>query len=385
MRAKSLFLLAIALGCGLVASIGITQVMATRNAAPHSLTADTTPIFVALQDIPVGEPLTAQLVKLESWPKDRVPPGSLTKLDEVEGRRPKTKLYAGEPILDNKLLTKGESNAGASMLIPKGYRVVPVKVDMESGGASLILPGDRVDVLVHLKRSTDIHETATRTILQDVKVFAVDDVYNINSQDQKAISAKTISLLLTPSQAEKVCLATELGKIRLVMRNAEDKDQAPVEGVVATDLFQDGEHSDREKDSTLMGLLKQGTEPNKDFFALLKPQQPPAAPALPEIPAGPTWTVRTIHGPTMREVVLQQTDASDSGAESKRGFSLWKMISGGQPPTSATAKADSASAVVQVGGAKPASPSAAGSNQTQEKVPEPLAKEVQVGSAPTKP
>ena len=34
MRAKSVFLLMLALGCGLVASIGITQVMAKRNVQP---------------------------------------------------------------------------------------------------------------------------------------------------------------------------------------------------------------------------------------------------------------------------------------------------------------------------------------------------------------
>ena len=45
---------------------------------------------------------------------------------------------------------KGASEQGATALIPKGYRVVPVKVDLVSGGSSLILPGDRVDVMVHL-------------------------------------------------------------------------------------------------------------------------------------------------------------------------------------------------------------------------------------------
>ena len=69
-------------------------------------------------------------------------------------------------------------------MIPKGYRVVPVKVDLVSGGSSLILPGDRVDVMVHLVRDPcrEIQETVTRTILQDIKVFAVNDVVDLEKE-----------------------------------------------------------------------------------------------------------------------------------------------------------------------------------------------------------
>ncbi len=52
-------LLMLALGCGLVASIGITQVMAKRNTEPSGPAAETVPIFVAVKDISLGEPLSA--------------------------------------------------------------------------------------------------------------------------------------------------------------------------------------------------------------------------------------------------------------------------------------------------------------------------------------
>ena len=50
MRPKSLALLLLALGCGLVASIGITEVMAKRTAEPTGLTGETLPIFVAMPE-----------------------------------------------------------------------------------------------------------------------------------------------------------------------------------------------------------------------------------------------------------------------------------------------------------------------------------------------
>ena len=76
MRPKSMALLMVALGCGLVASIGITHLMANRNVEPSGPVAETLPIFVAIKDIPLGECLSAAMLKQEPWPKDRVPQGA---------------------------------------------------------------------------------------------------------------------------------------------------------------------------------------------------------------------------------------------------------------------------------------------------------------------
>ena len=101
MRPKSLILLMLALGCGLVASIGISQVMDRRNQQPAPV-GETEAIFVAMQNIEFGDQLSTQVLKLEQWPKDKIPEGALSTLEDVEGRRARTKLYAGEPILEAK-------------------------------------------------------------------------------------------------------------------------------------------------------------------------------------------------------------------------------------------------------------------------------------------
>ena len=116
-------------------------------------------------------------------------------------------------------------------MIPKDYRIATVRVDAVSGGGSLILPGDRVDLMVHLVRNPDggISETVTRTILQDIKVFAVDNVVTMekDKDGNKSIAAKTISLLVTPEQAAKIDMATHMGSINLVMRSPDDDKQGP--------------------------------------------------------------------------------------------------------------------------------------------------------------
>ena len=127
-------------------------------------------------------------------------------------------------------------------MIPKGYRVVSVKVD-DVSGSGLILPGDRVDALVHLTEQQGLGEanrSSTRTFLHNVKVFAVNNVYSRESNGSEAITAKTISLLVTPQQAELVTLANEMGKIRLVMRSADDETHEETGGVTQSQLLGGG-------------------------------------------------------------------------------------------------------------------------------------------------
>jgi pilus assembly protein CpaB len=331
----------LALGCGLVASIGITQVMAKRTTANQTPAVDMTTIFVALDDIPTGDPVTPQLIKLEQWPKDKIPPGALTKLEDVENRRPKTKIYKGAPLLENQLLPKG-ANQGATVQIPKGYRVVAVKVDDVSGSSNMIRPGDRVDVLIHVQRdpARGIDTTKAQTILEDVKVFAINDVFDLDAAGhEKKIAARTVSLLVTPSQAEKITLATEMGKLRLVMRSFEDDTQVNSAGAVPEDLFNSNESADRGKDDPIPASTPLA-KPDKtdDFLKFLNGKQPEKrqpekladkpAPVEPSVIAeGPkepnNWTMRVIAAAQVNDVVLQMSDRTTPSASSQ-GNERWK-------------------------------------------------------------
>jgi len=303
MRPKSIILLVLALGCGLVASIGINQVLANRGKVQLAPVGETEPIFVASADIGMGDELTPENIKLEAWPKDKVPAGSMTKLEEIEGRRTRTRLYSGEPVLEAKLFSQGASAQGGSVLIPKGMRVVSVKVDNVSSSSGMILPGDRVDVLVHMvaNEGKGIPQTATRTVLQDVKVFAVNDLYTRDprDKDETSISAKTISLLVTPQQAELITLASEVGAIRLTMRSLEDEGATEAGGAAIDELLgtsksnRDDEslvQDDKKKDDSLLSLLDGKPEPKEQ-----EAEEPVAEPK-------PGWQMLVLRGEDAEQV-----------------------------------------------------------------------------------
>ena len=330
MRPKSLILLLLALVCGLVAAIGINQVLANRPVQDAVDTSEMEPIFVALSDIGLGDPLTPEVLKLEEWPKSKVPVGAMTKLEDVEGRRARTKFFGGEPIIEAKLLAKGDQGSGATDLIPRGFRVVSVKVE-DVSGSGLILPGDRVDALVHLTDpgvAGEGNRSRTQTFLHNVKVFAVNNVYSREANGSEAITAKTISLLVTPQQAELVTFANEMGKIRLVMRSADDEAQQDTGGVTQHELFHstDGVQSAKGERPTVDSFLKMINPAAK--------KEEPAVSATPVVPEN-TWKMVLIQGETVSEVEFSDGDRIGAPVQVRQLSGPTDQSLGGLPAASA--------------------------------------------------
>jgi pilus assembly protein CpaB len=313
MRSKSIVLLVLALGCGLIASIGISQMMDARNKAAADL-GDKQPIFVALVDVAPNEELTAQNIKLEEWPKSITPAGALVKLEDVEGKRCRIKIFAGEPILSSKLLGENEA-LGAAKEIPEGMRVVHVKVDPVTGSSNLILPGDRVDVLVFKAPGNDMNSVIATTVLQDIKVFAVDThtegelTRTKTDQGGEPMTAKTIALLVTPQQAVVLHAATEIsGSVRLILRNPEDKEQIVTKGASVGDIFgadqrwankRPGDDAQKQSKNDIAKFLNLGNAEGPD------------GPPLPDskTPETPRRRMIVIYGSE-----LQQVDFANNGA-----------------------------------------------------------------------
>jgi len=291
MRPKSLLLLGLALGCGLVASIGISQVM-DRNGMPKAAT-ETVPIYIALHNINLGDPIEAGMLSLEEWPKDKVPRGAISKLEDLEGRRPRTAIIEGEPILEGKLLAPGQI-ADPIQSIPKGMRLKTIAVNAEKG-VGLLGPGDRVDVqlFVHKDQRTGISTAKSKVILQNIRVFAVDQTVqrSPDGSEEKTI-AKTVSLMLLPEQASKLTLAEQIGEISLIPRNPDDQEAGAWSEITIDDLLQDGDINNREK------------EQGRDDDVAAAPEPPAAAESLVD-------AVRTTIAPVVPPFIMEIVEAQD--------------------------------------------------------------------------
>lgn len=260
MRPKSLILLALALGCGLAASIGISRVMDAN--ANRSVDVETTPIYVALHNINLGDPIGADMVTLEEWPRDKAPQGCLTSLEDLEGRRPRATIFAGTPILEAQLLAQGET-ADPVANIPDGFRLSTISVNAEKSAAGLLSPGDRVDVQLFMAANAraGVAVATTRVILQNIRVFAIEQAVQRSAEsDEGKVIPKTVSLLVTPEQASRIDLAQNLGELSLIPRNPNDETASQMVEVTLQDLMGTRSESNDRK-----------TEQNRDRTADSRP------------------------------------------------------------------------------------------------------------------
>lgn len=289
MRVKSLVLIFVALGCGLVASVGISQLL-NRGSANASAAIETEQILVTIADIDINSKIDAHNVKIEEWPKAKVPEGALRKLEEAQDKFARVRLIKGFPIAASNL---ADSNSGlASITIPDGYRVMPVKVE-EDTVMKGISPGDRVDVLVFVRKSEEISQTKTYTILRAARVFAVgsNTERGFDEKTSQEQSFRTVSLLLKPEQGEELVVAMQIGKISLALRGPKDESADNSDGVTSiTDILKGGAKDDLPATPSpptvpvaagpsFLDMLKQAKELVKD----IKPNLPPATPVQPEI------------------------------------------------------------------------------------------------------
>lgn len=176
-------------------------------------------IFVTAKTIDIAEEITPDKIRLEQWPADRVPKGASGQLKDVEGKYARQRFYEGEPVMPVKLM---DDSNGSSQTIPRGYSVVSMRADPESSVATLVRPGDRVDVVAYFTKSELIPETMAKTVLTGVRVFAVDGRTERETEDDKTKSARSISLLIHKNDTPAWTYASELGKIRLTLGNPTD-------------------------------------------------------------------------------------------------------------------------------------------------------------------
>jgi pilus assembly protein CpaB len=296
MRPKSLLLLALALGCGLVASIGISQVM-DRNSNSHAKM-ETAPIYIAIHNINLGDPIDKKMVSLQEWPKDKVPHGAIASLEEIVGRRPRTAIIEGEPILEGKLLAAGQI-ADPIRSIPKTMRLYTVKVDAEKSAAGLLGPGDRVDIQLFVRKDqrTGVDTAKSKIILQNIRVFAVDQTVQRSADGGEERSvAKTISLLVKLDQASKLALAAQIGEISLIPRNPDDEDSQESSEMTVDDLLATGDANSREKEQGVASKPKESDE-NSTSSGLLSVISAAAAPKAP-------FRMEIVEAQAVREVLF---------------------------------------------------------------------------------
>lgn len=228
-------------------------------------------VLVASRDLAPGQFIDHSLLRWQetdaTLPADQVYLRGQDDMSLVVGATVRRTVPAGQPLYANALVRPGEPGFVASVLTP-GMRALSLPTTLVAASQGLIAPGDRVDIILALNnnalkgREMTSEQAfpppfAAQTLLRDVRVLAINrdarELDHTLRAKTPALPGKggdnqfldTVTVEVTPRQAERLALSKEVGVLQLSLRsNREDSDGLPRSGerrvtrlAQATDLY----------------------------------------------------------------------------------------------------------------------------------------------------
>jgi pilus assembly protein CpaB len=184
-------------------------------------------IVIAAEPLAYGVALTADSVSEIPWYTNALPDGAFASKDDLLNGGRRTVLYPlkqGEPVLRSKVTGAGQRASLASAL-EEGKRAVTVRVDDVRGVAGFVLPGDFVDIVMIADEASNRRQSYSDVLLEHVKVLAIDQIASEGEEKPKV--AQAVTLEVTKEQAQKILLATNVGKLSLILGRPTDSDRDP--------------------------------------------------------------------------------------------------------------------------------------------------------------
>lgn len=289
MDRRFLTVLGVSLLFALVVSSVFYQMTNRTPGSGKSQPSDMKDVVIAAKPLAIGMMIKAGDVKVQKVPGEQFPKGGFAKVEEVLDRPVISNILLDEPVLDGRLAARG-SGQGLAPVIPVGMRAVSVRVNDVSGLAGFVLPGMHVDILVTGRPPGNERESITNTVLQNILVLSAGTTTQPDARGTP-VPAPTVSLLVTPEQAEIITLANNEGRIQLVLRNGSDTNRADTKGVMVSKLY--GTHAKKAEPE-----IRPAPRPRPVAMAVA-PIARPVLPAMPEqivVIRGNSRTVEVIGG-----------------------------------------------------------------------------------------
>lgn len=234
MRGNNLIILGIAVVLGVIAAVLARNWLISHE---KSNEADARTIVVAARALPFGAQLRGENTIEIPWSSAVLPDGAFATKQALlkDGPRMTLGLIArNEAILRNKV-TAPNQPATLSSVLAAGKRAVTVRVDDVRGVAGFIQPGDLVDVvLIRTAAESRSDESYSEVILQSAKVLAIDQI--TGEHTEQPTIAKAVTLEVGVEDAQKILLATNIGRLSLILRQPAEANAAPTRRVTDEDL-----------------------------------------------------------------------------------------------------------------------------------------------------
>ncbi len=242
---RVMFLAAVILAA--IASVLVYVALQDQGGGEASpVVAETASVVVMARDVPANITLTEEMLDVQSIPVEAVLDGTYATADALVGLPTRFPMAKGEQLTPLKVgLDAIADEKDIALLLPAGTRGFAVEVSEITGVGGLLLPGNVVDVIAFFdERQTGVDKVVT--LLQNLQVVSVAQeaqepipAYAASNDDGAAVAgilaqrpddverqpgARTVTLAVTPSQAQMLVLAQEKGTIWLALRPLDDEE-----------------------------------------------------------------------------------------------------------------------------------------------------------------
>jgi pilus assembly protein CpaB len=214
MKNKTVILLCLAVGCGLLAAFLTSKLLSQRSAPPQD-EEEKVMLLVAKQKLTYGTKLDVpeNYLEVKEYPLDQAPQNALHNVEEARGKMISiTYLPPGTFVTKDHLIDA--QSVGIQGDLPQGKRAVGIRTNAVATAGGLIVPRSHVDVMLTTA-------TETKVILSDILVRAVDT--HLKQDANSPIIPQTVTLEVDPEQAAILRLAEKTGDISLSVRPLGDK------------------------------------------------------------------------------------------------------------------------------------------------------------------
>ncbi len=165
-------------------------------------------VYKVVQDVPKGfsgdEAITSEKVRADKMPQEYRPGSALTDVNALRGKVAATGLTANQVVVDGMFVDPRVAQVTAAQRIPAGQVAVSVDVDQVHGVAGLLVPGDKVNIMVNV-------DGAQQTMYQNVAILFIGTTAAPQVGDTGEVvnpGSSLITFSVPQDAAQRIVLAT---------------------------------------------------------------------------------------------------------------------------------------------------------------------------------
>ena len=203
-------------------------------------------MLVASRNINTGEEVKAEDIHTVDISADSLPIGIINDRKIIEGFYASEPIIMGEPFRQERLAKKEEMTLAFN--IPDGMRALSIFVNENTLFSNQLKVGDRVDVIANFTKpgasEEDKSNNISKIIIQNLEILSIGPsrmnkkTGNAGTDSEEGNLPQTVTLSVTPGDAEKMAFTTAFADYTLALRGYSDDKKINSTGVTLDYLAQ---------------------------------------------------------------------------------------------------------------------------------------------------